>query len=119
MNTLLIFLPPLAILAVMYGLGRLYQHWLSLPRPDDIPQIKAKLEANQHRVVDIRPAGFERGSLGRSGSHMSFRKYRALVSSPLGGPDEVHVVGIQAGLLAMRGVREYGAPSHSDFTNLP
>lgn len=115
MSTIFIFLPPLILLAALYALGRLYQHWLSFPRPDDIPQIKAKLEANDHRVVDIQRAGFERGSLGRYGNHMSHRKYRVVVRSPLGGPDEVHVVGIQAGLLAMRGVREYGPVRHSDF----
>jgi len=87
---------------------RRYQQWLSLPRASDIPQIKAKLEANERRVIDIQPLEFQRGSLGRYGDHLSFRKYQVTVRSPVGGPDQVHVVGVQAGLLAMRGVKEYG-----------
>lgn len=96
-------------LSVIYGLLRWYQHWLSLPRDGDVPQIKATLETNERRVVDIQPVGFERGSqLVRDGAHASCRKYRVVVRSPLGGPDVVHVVGVQAGLFAFRGVREYG-----------
>lgn len=95
-------------LGVIYGLLRWYQHWLSLPRASDISQIKAKLESNGRRVIDVQPLDFQRGSLGRFGDHLSFRKYQITVRSPVGGPDQVHVVGVQAGLLAMRGVKEYG-----------
>jgi hypothetical protein len=95
-------------LGVIYGLMRWYQHWLSLPRASDITQIKAKLEANERRVIDIQPLESQRGSLGRYGDHLSFRKYQATVRSPVGGPDQVYVVGVQAGVLATRGVKECG-----------
>lgn len=102
-------------LGTIYALLRWYQHWLSLPRPGDIPQIKAELEANEHRVIDIRPDGFERGSLGRNGGSQSYRKYLVTISNPLGGPDEVQLVGVQAGLLAFRRLKAYGPRRHRDF----
>ncbi len=99
-------------LGAIYGLLRMYQHRLSVPRPGDIPQIKADLEANEHRVVDIQPAGFERGSLVvRDGNFASYRKYRVVVRSPLGGQDKVMVVGVQAGLFAFSRLKFYARPN--------
>lgn len=111
----LVLLCGLPLGAIYAGL-RWYQHWLSLPRAEDIPRIKAELEANEHRVVDIQSAGFERGALlSRYGQQESYRKYRVTVRSPLGGPDEVQIVGVQAGFLAFRRLKYYGPRRHFDF----
>jgi hypothetical protein len=117
MSAILVWLPLVVVIALIYGAWWLYQSWLSRSRPTDIPQIKAQLEANEHRVIDIQRAGFEAGSLGRSNSSPAYRKYRVVVRSPLGGPDEVHIVGVQAGLFPFREIKEYGPVRHNDFTS--
>jgi hypothetical protein len=119
MSDLFVWLLLIVTLAAPYGAWALYQSWLSKSRPDDIPLIKAKLEANEHRVVDIQRAGFVAGTLGRSGGSPAYRKYRVVVRSPLGGPDEVRVMAVSAGLFAFRAALEWGAKvPHNDFQGL-
>ena len=103
----------IGFLILFAGVFILYQYWLSRSQPSDIPRIKARLEANQHRVVDIRRDGFVVG--GRSSP--SYRKYRVVVRSPLGGPDEVHVMGVQATIFSYPALQEFGGPPrHRDFS---
>jgi len=87
-------------LGAMFGAHRLYLYWIGRPRSSDIAFVKAKLEEFEHRVVDIRLDGFHDG--GRYG--LSYRKYRVVVRSPLGGPDTVREMGVWANLFGMRGL---------------
>jgi hypothetical protein len=101
----------IAGLVVIGGCIVLYNWWLYRSQPDDLPLIKAQLEANEHRVIDIRRDGFVAGSRYRP----AYRKYMVRVRSPLGGPDEIHIVGVQAGLFAFRQIHEFGPVRHRDF----
>lgn len=94
------------ILAVLFGMNRLYQNWLGRSRPSDIPLIKAKLEEAERRVVDIQYDGFiPGGSYG-----LGYRKYRAVVRSPIGEPDKIREMGVWPNLLGVRGLVDLDRP---------
>ena len=97
---------PAAMLAILYGLNRAYVNWLGRSRPWDIPMIKARLEENEHRVVDIRRDGYIEPTRYRLG----YRVYRAVVHSPLGGPDRVRSMGVWATTFGARSVVDLEKP---------
>lgn len=97
---------PIVMLALLIAASRVYQHWLSKPRPSDIPLVKAKLEEGEHRVVDIRYDGF----IPSSGYRIGYRKYRAVVRSPLGAADEVREMGVWANLVGAPGLVDLNRP---------
>ncbi len=103
---------PIAIVPLVLAGAAAYAYWLVRSQPSDVTHIKARLEANEHRVVDVRREGFVPG--GRSTP--SYRTYRVVVRSPLSGLDEVHTVGVEAGFFTDGAVHEFGGPArHRDF----
>jgi hypothetical protein len=103
---------PIILLVLMAAAFGVYNYWLNRSLPSDITMIKARLEEGEHRVVNIQRTGYMFG--GRSTPN--YRKYRVVVRSPIGGPDEVRDVGVGASLFGYGPFTDFNPYGrHRDF----